>query len=316
MQNETGSRRGGGRKRRQDAGALITHRRTDYRQLRHPFQPQSIFSDDEVQAIHTTALKVIEELGIRILLPEARDIFARAGARVVEDMVFIGRDIVVAALASAPASFHLRSINPTRAQVYENGAMMFMTGAGCPNATDLVRGRRPGDLASFVETIKLQQHFDVMHLFGPSCEPQDVPVQTRHYAMLRGQVEFGDKPLFIYARGRAQVEQGFEMIQLALGLSANDFAGGVWATTVINSNSPRMLDNPMAQGLIDFARAGQLSIITPFCLAGAMAPVTVAGALTLQHAEALAGIILAQLARAGAPVSYGGFGSNVDMKSG
>jgi len=106
------------------------------------------------------------------------------------------------------------------------------------------------------------------------------------------------------------------MIRLGLDLSDDDFTDGVWATTVINSNSPRMLDKPMAQGLIDFARAGQMSVITPFCLAGAMAPVTVAGALTLQHAEALAGITLAQLAKTGAPVSYGGFSSNVDLKSG
>jgi trimethylamine---corrinoid protein Co-methyltransferase len=106
------------------------------------------------------------------------------------------------------------------------------------------------------------------------------------------------------------------MIRLGLNLSEDEFAKDVWATTIINTNSPRMLDRPMAQGIIDFARAGQMSIITPFCLAGAMAPVTVAGALTLQHAEALAGITLAQITRPGAPVSYGGFSSNVDMKSG
>ena len=96
----------------------------------------------------------------------------------------------------------------------------------------------------------------------------------------------------------------------------DDFTDGVWATTVINSNSPRMLDIPMAQGLIDFAAAGQMSIITPFCLAGAMAPIKVAGALTLQHAEALTGITLAQLTRAGAPISYGGFSSNVAWSPG
>jgi trimethylamine--corrinoid protein Co-methyltransferase len=129
-------------------------------------------------------------------------------------------------------------------------------------------------------------------------------------------MKLGDKPMFVYARGREQVAQSFEMIRLGFNLSEAEFTDGVWACTVINSNSPRMLDNPMAQGLIDFARAGQMSIITPFCLAGAMAPITVAGALTLQHAEALAGITLSQLAAAGAPISYGGFSSNVDMKSG
>jgi trimethylamine--corrinoid protein Co-methyltransferase len=94
------------------------------------------------------------------------------------------------------------------------------------------------------------------------------------------------------------------------------FRDNVYAYTIINTNSPRTLDVPMAQGLIDFARAGQLSIVTPFTLMGAMAPITVAGAITLSHAECLASITLTQLARPGAPVCYGTFTSNVDMKSG
>jgi trimethylamine--corrinoid protein Co-methyltransferase len=134
--------------------------------------------------------------------------------------------------------------------------------------------------------------------------------------MMQAQICRADKPMFVYARGHAQSADSLHMIRLGHDLSDDDWAEGVWAYTVINTNSPRQLDNPMAQGIIDFARAGQASIITPFCLAGAMAPVTVAGALILQHAEALAGITLAQLARPGAPVSYGGFSSNVDMKSG
>lgn len=308
VDKETKGRRGGGRRRRGNAATNTVARQPNYRQLRHPFKPQTVFSDDEVHAVHTTALRVVEELGIKVLLPEARAIFAAAGARIGDDdMVFIGRDIVDAALASAPGAIRLRSVNSARQQVYENGAMLFMAGAGCPNATDFERGRRAGDLQAFEETIKLAQHFDVLHMFGPAVEPQDVPTNLRHCQMMRAQMEYGDKPMFVYARGREQVQQSFEMIRLGLDLSDEDFTDGVWATTVINSNSPRMLDNPMAQGLIDFARAGQMTVITPFCLAGAMAPVTVAGALTLQHAEALAGITLSQLASAGAPISYGGF---------
>jgi trimethylamine--corrinoid protein Co-methyltransferase len=316
MDADPKNRRGGRRGRKTGHGTPALARQPNYRQLRHPFPPQSVLSDDEVSDIHDTALRVLEELGIKILLPKARDIFAKAGARVDRDMVFLGRDIVAAALATAPAKIRLRSANPAREQAYENGSMIFMAGAGCPNVTDVERGRRPGDLSAYEETIKLAQSFDVIHMFGPSVEPQDVPIHTRHYAMTRAQMELGDKPMFVYARGREQVAQSFEMIRLGFNLSEAEFTDGVWACTVINSNSPRMLDNPMAQGLIDFARAGQMSIITPFCLAGAMAPITVAGALTLQHAEALAGITLSQLAAAGAPISYGGFSSNVDMKSG
>jgi trimethylamine--corrinoid protein Co-methyltransferase len=239
-----------------------------------------------------------------------------AGAIVRDEMVYIGRDMVQAALASAPRSIKIRAGAKARELVYEPGALVFTPGAGCPNVTDARRGRRPGSLESYLETLKLHQSFDVIHVLGPSAEPQDVAPPLRHYAMMRGQLTLSDKPCFVYARGRGQIAESLEMIQMTRARDQADWDDGVWAFTVINSNSPRVYDNPMAQGLIDFARAGQMSIVTPFCLAGAMAPVTVAGALALQHAEALAGSGLTLVTRPGAPVSYGGFSSNVDMKSG
>jgi trimethylamine--corrinoid protein Co-methyltransferase len=308
-------RRRRGRESRMAAPAART---PDYRQLRHPFPPHSMFSDDAVAHMHEMALKVLEDLGIKILNAEARTIFAAAGARVDEDdlMVRIGRDIVTATLETVPRSIRLRAANPERERAYETGALLFAPGGGCPNVTDRERGRRPGSLRDLEETVKLQQAFDVIHKFGPSAEPQDIPTPYRHYDQVRAQMALGDKPMFLYARGRRQVAEDFEMIRLGFNLSDAAFEDGVWATTIINTNSPRQIDVPMAEGIIDFARAGQLSVITPFCLAGAMAPVTVPGALVLQHAEALAGMALAQLARPGAPVSYGGFSSNVDLKSG
>ncbi|MCV2863396.1 trimethylamine methyltransferase family protein [Defluviimonas sp. WL0075] len=293
-------------------------RRADYGHLAHPFAPQAMFSDDAVAGLHETALRVLENLGVRFLLPEARALFAAAGAIVDEDrqMVRIGREIVAAALASAPRSIRLRAADPRHEQTYAPGRLLFGGSGGCPNATDRVRGRRPGSLSDYEDALKLQQHFDVIHILSPSAEPQDVPVHLRHYAMMRSQMLIGTKPLFAYARGRRQVADSFEMVRTALALDEAAWTDGVWCKTIINSNSPRLIDIPMAEGIIDFARAGQLTIITPFCLAGAMAPVTVAGALVLQHAEALACITLAQLAKPGAPVSYGGFSSNVDMKSG
>lgn len=296
----------------------VSARQTNYRQLRHPFQPQSIFSEDAIAAMHETAFRILAELGVKVLLPEARDMYRAAGAIVDDDteMVRIGRDIVEDALAQAPRSVRMRAANPDREQNFELGSMLFYPGAGCPHVSDRERGRRPGSLKDFEETTVLQQSFDVMHGMGPSAEPQDVPINVRHYAMTRGQIALSDKPMFAYSRGTRQAEDNFEMIRMANGLDQDAFESGSWVTTIINTNSPRMIDRPMAQGLIDFARNKQLAIVTPFCLSGAMAPVTVAGALTLQHAEAMAAITLSQLARPGAPVSYGGFTSNVDLKSG
>ena len=297
-----------------------THKRIrnrDYRQLRHPFTPQPVFSEDRVASMHDTALRVLEELGVKVLLPEAREIFARAGASVDDEMmVKIGRDVVEEAIRTAPSSFHFTAPNSERSQQWELGALLMAPGAGCPNVTDLERGRRPGSLNDYIETLKLQQSFDAIHQLGPSAEPQDVPIQFRHYEQMKQQLILTDKPLFMYSRGTKQTEQQFDMMRMARGWSDEEFAADVKVMTIINTNSPRLIDNPMAQGIIDFARAKQLSVITPFCLAGAMAPITVTGALVLQHAEALAAITLGQLAQPGAPMAYGGFASNVDMKSG
>lgn len=293
-------------------------RKTDYSTLRNPFTPMKVFSDDRIVAIHEAALDVVERLGIKVLHPGARATFKAAGARVNEStqMVHIGRDVIEAALASAPKSFPLIAGNPQRDLVMEPGSVVFQPGAGCPHATDLERGRRPGTEQDFRELISLTQHFDVLHMIPPLVEPQDVPMHLRHYAMTQGQMELTDKVPFVYARGAGQVAESFEMLQGFRGLTDDAFAASAHCYTIINTNSPRQLDIPMAQGIMDFARAGQLAIITPFTLMGAMAPITVAGAMTLSHAEALVAIALAQLTRPGSPVCYGTFTSNVDMKSG
>ncbi len=309
-------RQRGGRRLR--GGHTPPARQPDYRNLRNTFTPQPVFSADQVEAIHDTALRILEDLGLKVLLPQARDIFRAAGCLVDDDtmMVRIGRDAVAAALSSAPKSIVARAGIRERDVVLEHGALAFVAGCGCPNVTDLDRGRRTGTLVDFEELTRLVQHFDILHMHGPHVEPQDVDLRFRHYATLRAQLTLSDKLPFIFARGTPQVEDSFEMMRIARGLGEDEFRAGVHCYAIINTNSPRLLDIPMAQGIIAFAKAGQLTVITPFCLAGAMAPITVAGALVLQHAEALAGITLAQLTRPRAPVVYGSFSSNVDMKSG
>lgn len=291
-------------------------RKVDYRNLRNPFPPTNAFADDRIDAIHSASLQVLEELGIKVLLPEARALFQAAGARIEDDMVFIGRDIVDAAIAAAPKSIDLRGAVPDRDVTLELGQLTFQSGAGAPHATDLTRGRRPGSLRDFQELVRLTQHFDALQVMPPLVEPQDVPVHLRHYAMTKEILTQSDKPPFVFSRGRPQVMDCFEMIRKFRRVSDEEFKANAFTYTIINTNSPRQIDIPMAQGIIDFALHGQVSIMTPFTLMGAMAPITVAGALTLSHAEAMAAITLAQLAKPGAPVLYGTFTSNVDMKSG
>ena len=314
---ETGSRPRRRGRRRAEATAA-PDRGVDYHNLSNPFVPQKVFTDDAVTAIHHNALRVLEELGIKMLLPEALRLFRANGAIVDADsqIVKIGRDIVEQALATAPTSFSLVGGSSRHDLLLEHGRLAFTPGGGCPNTFDRERGRRPGSLRDYQELMRLTAGFDALHVMGGTVEPQDIPTELRHYAVTRAKLLTSDKIPVVHARGTGQTDDCFELIRLARGISHDAFRAAPHTFTVINTNSPRQLDSAMAQGIIDFAKAGQMSIITPFCLAGAMAPVTVAGALSLQHAEALAGIALSQIAAAGAPVMYGSFCSSVDMRSG
>jgi trimethylamine--corrinoid protein Co-methyltransferase len=319
--NEIGERAARRARRRPGAAepaAAAPARSLGYRKLQNPFEPLQVFSADQVESIHQAALAILEQQGMKVLSARARERYAAAGATVDEasSMVRMDRGLVAQALATVPDALELHALGPSHDVLVGGRHVSMACTSGPPNVMDTERGRRAGTLEDFCQFMKLCQSFDVIHVLGGAVEPQDIPVHVRHLEVMRAQLLLTDKIPFIFSRGQQQVADNFELLRLAHGLSVEQFRERPCTYTVINTNSPLQLDVPMAEGIIDFAVAGQPTIITPFTLAGAMAPVTIAGALTLAHAEALAGLTLAQITRAGAPVIYGSFTSNVDMKSG
>jgi trimethylamine--corrinoid protein Co-methyltransferase len=310
----TGRRRGPA----SESAAPGPARSAAYRHLENPFEPLRVFSDDQIGALHNGALDILETHGMKVLSPAARQRYHEGGAAVDEatQVVRIDRALVAQSLVSAPRSFTMHSIDPARDVPMGGRHVAFAPTSGPPNIMDTAGGRRAGTLEDFSKLMKLCQHFDVIQVLGGAVEPQDIPVHLRHLEVMRAQLLLTDKVPFMFSRGHGQIADNFELLRIAHGLSAEQFRDRPSCYTVINTNSPLQLDIPMADGIVDTAAAGQVLIITPFTLAGAMAPVTLAGALTLAHAEALAGLTLAQITRAGAPVIYGSFTSNVDMKSG
>ncbi|WP_419910214.1 trimethylamine methyltransferase family protein [Hoeflea sp.] len=287
-----------------------------YHAVRNSLPRAEVLSQDELESLHKTSLRVLEELGIRVLNDEARDLLAKAGCEVRDDiMVHFPSDLVTELVAKAPRSMVWHGGEGMAIEIGPD-TLHFGPGAGCPNVTDVERGRRAGSLKEYIDFTQLQQHFDIIPFLGPSIEPQDIPIHERHLITQKVQLEQSIKVPWVFARGSGQVLDSFELVRIARGLSEEEFKQKIWTYTVINTNSPRQIDIPMAQGIIDFARWGQPTVITPFCLSGAMAPITEAGSLTLSHAEAMAGIVLAQATNPGAPVLYGAFSSNVNMKSG
>ena len=315
-----GGHRSTGRRRSATAAATAPapERSRAYRRLINPYDPLRVYSDDQVAAIHDAALSVLETKGMKVLSAIGRQRFKDAGATVDEStlVVQIDRGLVAKALATAPGEFTFRTLNPEFEVPIGGRSVCFAPTSGPPNIMDIHHGRRAGTLEDFRNLIKLCQSFDVIHSLGGAVEPQDVPVHLRHYETTRSMLLLSDKVPFVYSRGSKQIADCFELVRLAHGVGAAEFTQKPYVWTVINTNSPLQLDIPMAEGIIDFAASGQVLIITPFTLAGAMAPVTITGALTLAHAEALAGITLAQSVRPGTPIIYGSFTSNVDMRSG
>lgn len=291
-----------------------------HRRLTNPYQPLQVLTEDEVATIHDSAVRYLADEGIRITFDEARSVLVGSGAATSDEearLVRFDPDAVAAAVAAAPAEFELHAPNAERNLTIGGKSLALVPVAGPPFVADRHRGRRAGTMEDQENFLKLTQSYDVMAAAAPCVEPTDIPLNIRHLRSWFATVTLTDKTPFIYARGRQRVRDGFDLIKLRHGIATDEeFAGAVRTWTVVNTNSPRQIDVPMAMGIIDFAAMRQMCIITPFTLAGAMAPVTLAGALVLQHMELLAGLTLAQTVNPGAPVVYGAFTSNVDMKSG
>lgn len=290
-----------------------------FRQLEHRYRPIEILSGDQVAAIHGTALDILEEVGFKVLSDKARELYRRGGADVSpgSDRVRFARAMVMDWLGKAPAEFDLHARDPAKTVKVGRQHAIFSSVGGPAYVADLDRGRRTGTYAEQCEYLKLVQSLNVLHQEGGGpFEALDLDPRTRHLDLYYAQATLLDKNWQPQSLGTAVAEDALDVAAILSGTTREGLRQRCVFTAVINTNSPLQLDVPMAEGLIAMAAHGQCNIITPFTLSGAMSPVTLAGSLAQQHAEAMAGIVLTQIVHPGSPVMYGGFTSNVDMKSG
>lgn len=309
-----------GRRRRLDSEARrVKVRQRPWSPWRSSLKPLEPLSADAVEAIHQTSLEILESVGVAILLPEARAILARAGCLVDEDKgrVRFGRELVEAMLPLAPARVALHARNPAHDLVLGGDQVCVATCVGPPNVTDLDRGRRPGSFADYCELLKLAQSLNVVHLnAGYAPEPIDVDINLRHLHATQAMLTLTDKVAWSFTFAPRRMQDVFEMVRIARGVTAEEQIARPGFHALINTNSPLQIDQPMLHGILEMARLGQPLCITPFAMAGASMPVTPAGTLAVMNAEILAGLTLAQLVRPGAPIVYGSVGVNVDLRSG
>ncbi len=290
-----------------------------YRQKKNPFQPMNIFSEDEIESIHEASLKVLCDTGIDIQSPRAVEVLKRGGAAVDSDgkRVRFEPGFIMEKIASTPSEFTLHGRNKER-HVHVGGQSIINTMvSSAPNVSDLQRGRILGNFEDYTNLIKLGEILNTVHAFGGyPVEPCDLDVSVRHLQAVSAAVRLSTKPLFGYAIGSERMLDAIEIIRIGRGINEDTLLKEPSITTVVNANSPLVYDKALLEGAIEMAEHNQPVIYTPFTLAGAMAPITVAGALVQQNAEALAGLAFHQCVKPGAPAIYGSFTSNVDMKSG
>jgi trimethylamine--corrinoid protein Co-methyltransferase len=294
-------------------------RQAPWRRLEHTMTPSAVLSEDQVEAIHEASLRILKELGLEFQNPEALSILDAAGADVdhATGMVRFDPDLVEWWVGRAPSAFTLHSRNPARFVTIGGRHIAFNGVSGPPNCSDLDRGRRPGRFADQCELIRLVQSLDALQIAGGApVEAMDLPVPTRHLDTLRAFVTLTDKVFYGRAIGGARIRDAVAVAAIARGETVEDLEARPAVLAVVNVNSPRRVDGEMASGLMTMARLGQPTIVTPFTLAGAMSPVTLAGALTQQNAEALGVIAFSQMVASGSPIVYGGFTSNVDLRTG
>ena len=311
------ARRGGRAGKR--AGGSQAFEQPPFRQLKVPFTPTKLISDDELESIHLASLRVLKEIGVDVLHDEARRIMKAHGADVRDgsERVRFDPDMILELIAHAPAEFTLHARNPAHNVRFGGNNLVISQMASAPNCSDLDRGRRPGNQADYRNFLKLAQMHNILNTTGGyPVEPVDIHPSVRHLECIRDLATLTDKVFHIYSLGKERNVDGIEITRIARGISREQMMEEPSVYTIINTNSPLKLDVPMMEGIIQMSSMGQVVIVTPFTLSGAMAPVTIAGALVQQNAEALSGLAFTQMVKKGAPVGYGGFTSNVDMKSG
>ena len=290
-----------------------------FRSIRNTWMVLEPLSADQVEEVHVQSLRIISELGVKVLSETARQQLREAGCMVDDGTETVRMDpaFVDDMLAKAPSSFTLTPRNPDRALEIGGNVVNFGLVSGPPNSHDRVRGRRPGNFSDYQELISLGQSFNGIHFLGnQTLATTDLPANTRHLDCTRANILLTDKVTSTMSIGRGRVRDAAKMLAIGRGVTLDELAKTPTAFTNINVNSPRVLDQEMSDGALALAEMGQAVIVTPFTLMGAMTPVTFAAALAQQNAEALFTIALIQSQFPGAPVAYGGFTSNVDMKSG
>jgi trimethylamine--corrinoid protein Co-methyltransferase len=284
--------------------------------LVNTLNPFLVLSEDGVEAIHRASMRLLKEVGILIVdFPPARETFRQCGATVEGELVKIDEDTLMHFVRRAPAVFTQLARNPANAVTIGGNNLVFAPVYGPPFVGSLDWGRRRATLEDFHNFAKLTYLAEHLHHAGGTlCEPNDVDVKERHLDMMLAHLTLSDKACMGSVTAADNARDTVALVEIVFGADA--IRQNPATLSLINASSPLRFDDRMFGALEVYARARQAVLVTPFIIAGAMSPSTLAATLAQQNAEALFGICYAQMLSPGTPCVYGSFLANIDMKSG
>jgi trimethylamine--corrinoid protein Co-methyltransferase len=306
MSSSPGRRRTAGRDAKRAARQKAATSTAAFIERKIPFF--EVLDTEALELIEHNADTVLEEIGIEFKdFPQALALFKAAGADIDGERVRFPRGLCRSIVqASAPAEFVQHARNPERNVTIGGKRTVLVPAYGSPFVRDLDNGRRYAAIEDFRNFVKLAYMSPgIHHSGGTVCEPVDIPVNKRHFDMIYSHIKYSDKPFMGSVTAPERAQDTVDMAKIVFG---DDFIQqNTVITSLINANSPMTFDATMLGAATVYAENNQATMISPFLIAGAMSPVTVAGTVTQILAEALAGMAYVQLVRPGAPVIFGTF---------
>ncbi|MEX2201416.1 MAG: trimethylamine methyltransferase family protein, partial [Dongiaceae bacterium] len=249
-----------------------------------------------LETIHEQSMTILEEIGLDFRDEPALELWRKAGADIDGERVRIPRELLMEKLSTVPPEYTQHARNPERNVVIGGRNTVFAPTYGSPFVRGFENERRYGTLEDLQNFVKLTYMTpNLHHSGGVICEPVDVPVPKRHLDIVYTHMKYSDKPFMGIVTAP---ERAVDSVALAEILFGKDFvAKNTVITSVVNCNSPMVWDATMLGALTVYAKAGQAVLVTPFIMAGAMAPAATCGSVAQLNAEVLAGIAYTQLVR-------------------
>ncbi len=287
--------------------------------MRRRFPPSTVLSDDEVHEVHRLSMRVLSEIGLTFHAESAWDTLEANGCPVDRDTGNVRFDpaVVEHCVGLAPGGFEMAARDPGKTVHFGGDSIVWGSASSAPNVVDAERGRRPGTGDDFQKLIKLGHMIPSCHLFGGhSVEPIDRPPNTRHLDSVFDWITLSDKALRVYGIGTTRVEDGLEMIKIGYGIDEDQLRSMPHTMSILNVNSPLLVDEPLVLGSIALAKRGQATVVSPVAMSGAMSPITASGSLIQHNAESVGVSAYLQMEVPGCPLFYGSLVATVDMRSG